>query len=465
MSGVFGIMGFSNCVQKLFYGVDYHSHLGTQYGGLAVWGEGGIPKIKIHGISNSQFKSKFQEDYHDLEGNMGIGAISSSHPQPLSFLSRAGPFCLCIDGQISNKDDIVNEVLERGGSFSEPEDGTINDAEIIAKLISSRKTFRDGIEYVFERVEGSVSLLLMCREGIYAARDPRGRNPLSIGRSEGSWVAATETSSFCNLGFAPFKDVSPGEIILIGKDGPEEVKEGCGCGRICTFLWIYTGFPPSDFEGVNTEIVRERCGSYLAKRDNIVPDIVSGVPDSGVGHAIGYAMESERPYRRPLVKYTPGYGRSYTPPDQTTRDWVAQMKLIPNRAVIQGNSIVVCEDSIVRGTQLKNFAIKKLWDCGAKEIHVRVACPPLLFPCRYNISTRSRSELAARKAIMALLGRDFEDISTFLDHKSPEFKSMVEWIRIDQGITSLQYQTLEDMISAIGIPEERLCTYCWTGRE
>jgi len=465
MGGIFGIVSREECIGDIFYGVDYHSHLGTQFGGIAVWGGDGVPRMKIHEIDNSQFKSKFSDDHKGLPGRMGIGAISSQYPQPLNFLGKAGPFCLCFDGQVTNKEDLVEILLSEGASFSEMSEGSVNDTELLAKLVSTGGTFREGLERAFDTVEGSVSLLVLTAAGIYAARDRSGRNPLSIGKGEGKWAVATETSSFWNLGITHFKDIAPGEIVLISESGPVEVARSGDGGRICTFLWIYTGFPTSDFEGVNTELVRERSGSYLAMRDVIVPDIVAGVPDSGVGHAVGYAMEANRPFRRPLVKYTPGYGRSYTPPEQSTRDRVAQMKLIPNRSVIEGNSIVLCEDSIVRGTQLKNFAIRKLWDCGAKEIHVRVACPPLLFPCKYNVSTRTRAELAARRAIMALWGKDMEDISPLLDHSSDEYERVVEWIREDQGITSLRYQSISDMIAAIGLPEARLCTYCWTGKE
>ncbi|MHC4423564.1 MAG: amidophosphoribosyltransferase, partial [Planctomycetota bacterium] len=318
---------------------------------------------------------------------------------------------------------------------------------------------------MFDVIEGSCSLLLLHKDGIYAARDRFGYTPLIIGRREDAWAVTAETSAFPNTGFEITKHVEPGEIVLINEDGMMRRRPGGeNANQICAFLWIYTGFPASSYEGINVEIVRERCGAYLAKHDkNIEVDLVSGVPDSGFAHGLGYAMESDKPFRRPLVKYTPGYGRSYTPPSQRTRDLIAKMKLIPIKEVIQGNSIVVCEDSIVRGTQLKNFAIKKLWDCGAKQVHIRPACPPLMFPCRFNLSTRSIHELAARRAIRGLEGHDLEDVSEYIDANSEKYKKMVEWIAKDLDVSTLRYQTVDDMVKAIGRPREKLCLYCWTG--
>ena len=306
----------------------------------------------------------------------------------------------------------------------------------------------------------------MNKEGIFVARDRLGYTPLMIGRRGDDWAVASETSAFPNLKFKTVKYVEPGEILLLNETGIVSKKPGLKVNQICSFLWIYTGFPSSNYEGINTEIVRERCGRALAKGDkDIGVDLVSGVPDSGLAHAIGYAMESGKPFRRPLVKYTSGYGRSYTPPSQATRDLVATMKLIPIEEVIKGNRIVLCEDSIVRGTQLKNYTVKKLFECGAKEIHVRPACPPLMFPCKFCLSTRSTSELAARKAIRAIEGRDIEDVSEYIDHNSEKYKKMVDWIAKDIEVTTLRYQTTDDMVKAIGLPKEKLCLYCWTGCE
>jgi amidophosphoribosyltransferase len=308
---------------------------------------------------------------------------------------------------------------------------------------------------------------LLHKDGIYAARDKLGYTPLIIGRRSDAWAVTSETSAFPNNGFDVVKHAEPGEIVLLNDDGMVQSRRGAeGASQICTFLWIYTGFPASDYEGINVEVVRERCGRYLAKHDkDIDVDLVSGVPDSGAAHGLGYAMESGKPFRRPLVKYTPGYGRSYTPPSQRTRDLIAKMKLIPIREVIEGNSIVLCEDSIVRGTQLKNFAIKKLWDCGARKIHVRPASPPLMFPCRFNLSTRSVDELAARRAIHSLEeGQDAEDISAYMDHNSEKYRNMIEWIAKDLGVSTLRYQTVDDMVEAVGLPRDKLCLYCWTGQ-
>jgi amidophosphoribosyltransferase len=317
---------------------------------------------------------------------------------------------------------------------------------------------------MFEVIEGSCSLLLLNKDGVYAARDRYGYTPLIVGKRNDAWAVTSETSAFPNNDFEIVKYLGPGEIVLLSEKGITGRKTAGNTEQICAFLWIYTGFPASNYEGVNTETVRERCGRFLARRDkDIKVDVVSGVPDSGTAHAIGYAMESGKPLRRPLVKYTPGYGRSYTPPSQETRDLIAKMKLIAIKEIIDGNSVVVCEDSIVRGTQLKNFTVKKLWDAGAKEVHVRPACPPLMFPCKFNFSTRSINELAARKAIRSLEGHDLEDVSEYTDHNSEKYKKMVKWITDDLEVTTIRYQTVDDMVKAVGVPKEKLCLYCWTG--
>lgn len=464
MSGIFGVVSKGDCVRDLFYGTDYHSHLGTEYGGLAVLGEKGFSR-QIHNISQSQFKSKFFDDSKQMSGTMGIGVISAFNEQPMYINSKFGPFCIVTNGMIENADALASQLLNRGASFSEVNRGSVNETELVAKLIIEGDDFIDGIEKMFGVIEGSCSLLVLSRDGIYAARDRFGYTPLIIGRRKDAWAVTSETAAFPNNGFEVTKYIGPGEIVLINESGIKEKKAAGDTMQICTFFWIYTGFPASDYEGVNTETVRERCGAALAKRDkDIKVDMVSGVPDSGVGHAIGYAMESGKPYRRPLVKYTPGYGRSYTPPSQETRDLIATMKLIPIKEVIDGKRIVLCEDSIVRGTQLKNFAIKKLWNAGAKEIHVRPACPPLMYPCKFNLSTRSIHELAARKAIRSIEGHDIDDVSEYIDDASPKYRKMVDWIKRDIGVTTLRYQTVDDMVKAIGLPKEKLCHYCWTGK-
>jgi amidophosphoribosyltransferase len=463
MSGVFGISSKKECAEYLFYGTDYHSHLGTEYGGMAV--KGGDIIRRIHSIAQNQFKSKFYEDYKHMKGTMGIGVISDADEQPVYLKSRFGPFCIVTSGFIENKDELAEGLLRGGSSFSEMTRGSVNGTELVAKIINQGKDIVDGIERVFETIEGSCSILLLSEKGIYAARDRMGYTPLVLAKSPDAWAVASETSAFSNIGFQVEKYLLPGEIVLINEDGIVQRKPGRPESQICAFLWIYTGFPSSNYEGINVELVRERCGRFLARHDkDIDSDLVTGVPDSGLAHAVGYAMESGRNFRRPLVKYTPGYGRSYTPPSQEIRDHIATMKLIAIREIIDGNRIVLCEDSIVRGTQLKNFTVKKLWDCGAKEIHVRPACPPLMFHCRFCLSTRSIHELAARKAIRALEGCDIEDVSEYIDHTSEKYRKMVEWITRDLAVTTLRYQTIDDMIKAIGLPKEKLCLYCWTGK-
>ncbi|UCG57306.1 MAG: amidophosphoribosyltransferase [Phycisphaerales bacterium] len=463
MSGIFGVVSKQDCAETLFYGTDYHSHLGTEYGGMAILGDGFARQI--HDVSQSQFKAKFYTDYRNMKGNKGIGVISASEEQPIYLNSKFGPFCIATNGIIENTEELAATLMEKGISFSEVSKKTVNTTELVAKLINQGDDLVDGIGRMFRAIEGSCSLLLLNRAGIYAARDRHGYTPLVVGKSDEAWAVTSETCAFPNNGFDIVKNVEPGEIVLINEDGIVQRRPGRGkVDQICAFLWIYTGFPASSYEGVNVEIVRERCGRCLARRDtDINVDVVSGVPDSGLAHGLGYAMESGKPFRRPLVKYTPGYGRSYTPPSQRTRDLIARMKLISIKEVIEGNSIVVCEDSIVRGTQLKNFTIKKLWDCGATEIHVRPACPPLMFPCRFNLSTRSINELAARKAIRNLEGHDMQDVSEYMDHKNEKYERMVEWIAKDLGVTTLRYQTVDDMVEAIGRPRDTLCLYCWTG--
>ena len=464
MSGIFGVVSKGDCVETLFYGTDYHSHLGTEFGGMAVLGDDFTRHIRD--VSQSQFKSKFYDDYTSMSGNKGIGVISASEEQPIYLNSKFGPFSIATNGIVENAEELAAGLLRKGISFSEVSRNIVNTTELVAKLIGQGDNLLDGIERMFRAIQGSCSLLLLNRAGVYAARDRFGYTPLLIGKRDDAWAVTSETSAFPNNGFEVVKNMESGEIVLINEDGMVQRKPGrSDVSQICAFLWIYTGFPASSYDGINVEIVREQCGRYLAKHDmDIDIDLVSGVPDSGCAHGLGYAMESGKPFRRPLVKYTPGYGRSYTPSSQQTRDLIAKMKLIPIKEVIEGNSIVVCEDSIVRGTQLKNFTIKKLWDCGAREIHVRPACPPLMFPCRFNFSTRSINELAARKAIRALEGHDRKDVSEYLDSRSEKYRKMVDWIAKDLGVSSLRYQTVDDMVKAIGRPKDKLCLYCWTGQ-
>jgi amidophosphoribosyltransferase len=468
MGGIFGAVSDRNCTKALFYGTDYHSHLGTENAGLAVYGDGGFSQV-IHSISQAQFKSRFVEDYKGMTGRMGIGAINDESPQPLIIRSKFGTYAIAATGLISNRDDLTRNLLRDGASFSEMADGGVNSVELVAKLINRGDNIVDGIVRMQQAVEGSICLLLMTREGIYAARDRYGRFPLVIGKEirEGalppSYAVATEPSSFPNLGYELIRSLGPGEIVRLDIDG---IHSECPSGQerhVCAFLWIYTGDPASIYDGISVENARERCGRALARGDSVEADFVTGVPDSGVGHAIGYAIESGLPYRRPLVKYTPGYGRSYTPPSQDIRDLVATMKLSAVRDVIHGSRMVVCDDSIVRGTQLKNYTIRKLWDNGAKEIHVRPACPPLMFPCRYASSTRTTAELASHRAIRAVEGEKIGCIDEYLNHGTERYRKMIEWIREDINVTSLRYIHIEEMIEAIGLPEEQLCLYCWRG--
>ncbi len=464
MSGIFGAVSKKDCSQDLFYGTDYHSHLGTQFAGLAVWQDKGLVR-KIHDIRGSQFKAKFFEDYKTMRGFKGIGVISARDEQPMCVNSKFGPFAIVTNGFIDNAEELTRQLYKNGQSFSEVTDGRINLTELVAKLIIQGKSIIDGIEYMFSKINGSCSLLLLNNEGIYAARDRLGYTPLVIGKRNSDWAVTTETSAFRNLGFEIKKYLQPGEIILLDEGGLKPKRKGSQTNQICTFLWIYTGFPASSYEGITVEIVREKCGRCLARNDNVQIDLVAGIPDSGTTHAIGYAMESKVPLRRPLVKYTPGFDRSYTPPSQETRDLIAKMKLIPIQDIIKGKRIVLCDDSIVRGTQLKNFTIQKLKECGVKEVHLRIACPPLMFPCKFNYSTRSIHELAARRAIQAIEGKDIKDVKVYLNEGSAKYKKMVDWITKDIGATTLKYQKLDDMVKAIGIPKEKLCLYCWTGRE
>ncbi len=463
MSGLFGVVSKTDCIDTLLFGTDYHSHLGTEYGGLAVLGETFVRRI--HNISQSQFKSKFYEDLSSLKGNKGIGVISALEEQPIFLKSKVGSFCIATNGRIENTQQLAEDLMRQGNSFSEMKGDGVNASELIARIVAQGETLLDGIEQVFEKIKGSCTMLILSEDGIYAARDRYGYSPLVIGRRGSGWAVTTETTAFPNNGFEVVKVLGPGEIVLLSEQGLQTVRPAGECTQICSFLWIYTGFPASDYEGVNTEIVRERSGAKLARRDQgLEIDQVCGVPDSGTTHAIGYAMESGKPFRRPLVKYTPGYGRSYTPPSQASRDLVATMKLVSVQKVAEAQRIVVCDDSIVRGTQLKNFTIDKLKKAGAKEIHVRIACPPLMFPCRFNLSTRTTQELAARRAIRALEGQDVEDVSAYLDPSHPKYQAMVNWIANDLSVSSLKYQTAEDMVSAIGVPREKLCLYCWTGQ-
>jgi len=463
MSGTFGVVSKKDCREDLFYGTDYHSHLGTQFAGLAVFGK--ELTRKIHDIKGSQFKAKFYEDYLKLNGHQGIGVISARDEEPIVMNSKFGPFAIVTNGFIENAEKITKELFKKGRSFAEVAEGKINFAEMAAKIIISGKSIINGVDKFFSMITGSCSLLLLNREGIYACRDRLGLTPLVIGKRGNDWAVSTESSAFLNLGYKLVKHLEPGEIVLITRSGLKLKRKGSKVNQICSFLWVYTGFPASNYEAINVKTSRERTGAQLAKDDDVVADMVAGIPDSGTAHAIGYSMQSGLPLRRPLVKYTPGFDRSYTPVTQERRDFIAKMKLIPIPEIIKGKRIVFCDDSIVRGTQFKNFTIQKLKKHGIKEIHLRIACPPLMFPCKFNYSTRSASELVARRAIKSIEGKEPKSLCKYLDENSKEYQKMVAWINKDLGSTTLKYQKLDNMIKAIGLAKEKLCLYCWTGKE
>ncbi|MBN2587881.1 MAG: amidophosphoribosyltransferase [Candidatus Fermentibacteraceae bacterium] len=466
MGGFFGVVSEKDCTDDVFYGTDYHSHLGTMRGGMAIKGPDGIDRA-IHDITSAQFRSKFEEDLARMSGNSGIGVISDFDDQPLIIGSHLGRYAIVTVGVINNLDGIVREVFRnRSGHFSEMAWGEVSPTEVVAMLINQEDSFSAGLRRAQESIQGSCSVLLLTEKGIYASRDRLGRTPVAIGRKEGAFAVTFETCAFPNLEYRFEKELGPGEVVLLTEDGYETVKEPGGMMRICAFLWVYYGFPASNYEGVNVEDARNRCGECLARRDDVEVDMVAGVPDSGTGHAVGYANYSGIPYRRPFVKYTPTWPRSFMPQKQEMRDLVARMKLIPIRELINGKRLLFCEDSIVRGTQLKD-TVKRLFDSGASEIHMRPACPPLVFGCRYLNFSRSRSvmDLAGRKAIQELEGDNESIPGAYLDPDSAEYTAMLASIRKRLGLTTLAYQRLEDLVEAIGLPGEKLCTYCFDGTE
>ena len=463
MGGLFGIVSRQDCVSDLFYGTDYHSHLGTKRAGLAVVNAQGFSR-SIHSIENAYFRSKFESELSKFSGNMGIGVISDSDSQPLIINSHLGTFGLVTVAKINNMEELGRKAFSQRKYFSETTGYDINPTELIAMLICEENNFVDGIRHVQESVKGSCSLLVLTRAGIYAARDKYGRTPVVIGRKEGAYAASSESSVFPNLGFEAEYYVGPEEILLMTPDGYTQVSPPGDRMQVCSFLWVYYGYPPSCYEGINVEEVRYRCGMALAEKDSIEADMVSGIPDSGIGHAIGYAIGKGIPYMRPYVKYTPTWPRSFMPQNQEVRDLVARMKLIPNKAVIQGKRIIFCDDSIVRGTQLQDN-IQILYDYGAVEVHMRVACPVLIYPCEFlNFSTsRSQLDLAGRKAINALQGKDDMCLEEYAQAGTEKNCAMVESIRNRLGLTTLKYQTMENLVQAIGLPKEKLCTHCWDG--
>lgn len=467
MGGFFAVASKESCVLDLFYGTDYHSHLGTRRAGMVVYGEGGFDRA-IHNIQNSPFRTKFEHDAESLQGNLGIGCISDFEPQPLLVNSHLGSFAITTVGKINNADALVKECFESGHThFLEMSGGTINPTEITAALINQKSSIVEGLQYVQQKVQGSLSVLLLTPKGIYAARDRVGRTPIIIGKKDNAFCASFESFAYLNLGYDDYKELGPAEIVFMTPEGVETVSAPGKEMKICSFLWIYYGYPTSCYEGVNVENMRYQCGRLLAKRDNVKPDSVAGVPDSGVAHAIGYANESGIPFSRPFIKYTPTWPRSFMPTNQAQRNLIARMKLIPVHDLIKGKSLLMIDDSIVRGTQLRETT-EFLYHSGAKEVHIRPACPPLLYGCKYLNFSRSSSEmdLITRRVIQKREGENAEAVlQDYADPDSKNYNEMVEEIRKQLNFTTLRFHRLDDMIESIGLEPCKLCTYCWNGKE
>ena len=469
MGGLFGVASKTDCIMDLFYGVDYHSHLGTRRGGMATHGSDGFCR-SIHNIENSPFRTKFERDVEELTGNLGIGCISDYEPQPLLIQSHLGSFAITTVGKINNADELLNKIYEDGHShFQEMSGGQINATELVAALICKQDSFENGIRYAQEAIDGSLTLLIMTKDGIYAARDIHGRTPLVIGHREGAYCAAFECFSYINLGYSDVKELGPGEIVYFTPESLETLVPPRKKMKICSFLWVYYGYPTSSYEGVNVEEMRYNCGALLAKRDkgSVDPDIVAGVPDSGIAHAIGYANESRVPFARPFIKYTPTWPRSFMPTDQRQRELIARMKLIPVHALIKNKKLLLIDDSIVRGTQLRETT-EFLYQSGAREVHVRPACPPLLYGCKFLNFSRSKSELdlITRRVILEREGKDAEKyLEEYADPNSERYQAMLDEICRIQNFTSLRYHRLDDLIKSIGIKPCDICTYCFNGEE
>lgn len=465
MSGFFGCVSKEDCVSDVFYGTDYHSHLGTKRAGVAYFNRNQGFQRAIHSLEDGYFRNKFENDIKGFAGKSGIGVISDTEAQPIVVNSHLGRFAVATVSKIVNSDEIEDYFLKKHHTFSETSQGTVNPTEMIAMLIAEGEDFISGIRNVQERVKGSCSMLVLTENGILAARDKLGRTPVIIGKKDGAYAAAFETCAFSNLGYEVERFLGPCEVVRITADGCEQLSKPGERMQVCSFLWVYYGYPPSYYEGINVDECRYRCGAALARRDCVKADFVAGIPDSGIGHAIGYSHVSGIPLKRPYAKYTPTWPRSFMPQSQNMRELVAKMKLIPNRAVIEGKCGIFLDDSIVRGTQLKDNVVDLL-KSGIKEINMRIACPPLTFPCEFINFSRSRSslDLATHKAVKriegSLEGVDFKEYSDFSGEK---YKAMVEEIRKTLGLTSLVFQRLDDLVEAIGIPKESLCTHCWDG--
>lgn len=471
MGGLFGVVSKKDCVFDLFFGTDYHSHLGTRRGGMAVYGENGFQR-SIHNIENSPFRTKFDKDVGEMSGNLGIGCISDSEPQPLIVRSHLGNFAITTVGRINNIKELIDLCFNKGYThFLEMSGGDVNPTELVASLITQKATIAEGIRYAQELIDGSMTMLVLTPNGLYAARDRLGRTPVVIGKKDGAYCASFESFAYLNLGYTHHKDLGPAEIVYMTPDSCMTVAEPKEEMRICTFLWVYYGYTTSTYEDVNVEVMRNRCGAKLANRDAgiVNPDIVAGVPDSGTAHAVGYANASGVAFGRPFIKYTPTWPRSFMPTIQSQRNLIAKMKLIAIDQLIRDKNLLLIDDSIVRGTQLRETT-EFLYQSGAGSVHIRTACPPLLFGCKYLNFSRSKSELdlITRRTILRLEGSEEEankKLHLYTDPETDEYGKMVEEIRKELNFTSLAFQRIDDMIDAIGLPSCKLCTYCFTGKE
>ncbi len=465
MGGIFGTISKKSCVADLFYGTDYNSHLGTRRGGMAAFErEKGFVR-SIHNLENAYFRSKFEPSLGKFDGcTAGIGAISDTDAQPLVMNSHLGSFAICTVAKIVNIDELSRKLLEKNMHFAEMSSGKTNPTELVALLLIQGKTFRDGIENVFRHIKGSCSMLILTDNGIICARDSWGRTPLVIGKKDGAYAVSSESTSFPNLDYEIEYNVGPGEIVKITADGMEQIRPANKKMQICSFLWVYYGFPTSTYEGRNVEEARFANGYSLAKADDVEIDCVSGIPDSGTGMAMGYAAGKCVPYQRCIAKYTPTWPRSFTPSNQAMRSLVAKMKLIPNKAMLKGKRVLFCDDSIVRGTQLRDN-VKVLFDAGLKECHMRIACPPLVYGCPFINFTSSKSdmELITRRIIEDFEGDANKDLDKYATTNSPQYQRMVEAIRKQLGLTSLKFNTVEQLIEAIGLPKCQVCTHCFDG--
>lgn len=468
MGGFFGVASKQDCVFDLFFGTDYHSHLGTRRAGMAVYSrEEGFDRA-IHNIENAPFRTKFDKDANTMHGSFGIGCISDYEPQPLIIRSHHGTYAITTVGKINNKDEIVQELFRSGHAhFLEMSGGDINATELVAAVVNQRDNLIEGIRYAQELIDGSMTMLIMTPKGIYAARDRYGRTPVTVGKKEDAYCVSFESFAYLNLGYEPERELGPGEIAIITPEGMQSLVAPGQEMKICTFLWIYYGYPSSSYEGISVEQMRYNCGAMLARRDDAHPDIVAGVPDSGIAHAIGYANASGIPFSRPFIKYTPTWPRSFMPTIQSRRNLIAKMKLIPVHDLIKDRSLLLIDDSIVRGTQLRETT-EFLYRSGAGEVHIRPACPPLLYGCKYLNFSRSTSEmeLIARRVISEMEGENkYPNLSVYADPDSTEYAEMLEKIREKLNFTSLRYHRLDDMIASVGIDKCKLCTYCWDGKE